>query len=107
MCTVYDEAARAHRSKPGKALRHPVCVGDRFNAEPVRRRRTGYEPDQFTQSRLVGRGAEMDGHMPSSVVAFEGRTGCVLGIEAFAEVGRNPAGGRFVAGKMGDSCGRM
>ena len=104
---VNNKAAHAHRFEAGKALRNPVGCGDRFDTERLRRRFAGHKLDESAQSGLVGGGAKMDRDLPSPVIAFECRTDGVLGAEAFAEIGREPAGSRFVAGEASDSGGRI
>jgi hypothetical protein len=48
----------------------------------------------------------MNCHLPLPVIAFECGTGCVIGVETFAEVGGKSPGGRFVTGETGDGGGR-
>ena len=47
----------------------------------------------------------MDCQLPAPVITFKGGTGGVLGIKAFAEIGRKPPGSGFVAGQAGDGGG--
>ena len=104
---MHHDAARAHRFETGEAVRDPVLGGDRFDGKRSCRRVTGHKRDKSPKFSLVGVGPKMDRNLPTPIVAFERRTGGVLGIEAFAEIGCQPAGSRFVASKLRDGGGRV
>ena len=107
MRAMNNEASRAHGLQSGKALRDPVVSGDALDAERIRRRFAGCEPDKLAQAGFVRNVAEMDRHLPMSGIILEGGAGGVRSIEAFAKKSGKTPCGRFVAGQTGDSGGRI
>ena len=107
MRAVHDEAAGAHRFEAGEALLDPIGRRDLLDGERGGRRLAGGERDLRAQIRLVRLVAEMDRHVPLAAVTLEGGAGGVVGAEDFAEIGRQPPGGRLVAGQAGDGGGRV
>ena len=89
----------------GEAPRHPVGSG---GLAEFKRRRCGLASRLCHQRRdrgLIGGLAEMDLQPPLSVARLEGRTGGVLGIEAFAKIEDEPPRRRLVAAQGRDGGG--
>ena len=103
---VNEKAPDAHRLEIGKALRNPIRRRHRLDAERPRRGLARGNSDKATQACLVGRLPKMDRDLPAAGV-FEGRADRILAVEAFPEIGRQPACGLFVAGKPCDRGGRI
>ena len=102
---MHDAAAGAHRFETGEALLDPIGRRDRLDGERGRRRFAGGDRDQRAQHGFVRLVAEMNRHLPLPAIVLESGAGSAFGVEAFAEIGRQPAGGRLVAGQAGDGGG--
>src|SRR6476469_3735771 len=107
MRAMNNEASCAHGLQSGKALRDPVVGGDALDAERIRRRFAGCEPDKLAQAGFIRHVAERERDLPISGVIFEGGAGGVRSIEGFAKKSGKTPCGRFVAGETGDSGGRI
>src|SRR5262245_34750109 len=94
-----DQAAGADWRKRGEALRHPVAVRDELDTERISPCLPRRKHDQLAQADLVGWAAEMNRHLPASIIPLERGANGILGIEAFAEISGKPSGGGLVAGK--------
>ena len=102
MRAVHDEASGPHRHQAAQTLGHPIGRFDRLDGQRVGGLAVGRGFQQRAQRNFVRRVAKMDRQLPASVVAFEGGAGGVLGIEAFAEKSREPAGGGLIAEQAGN-----
>ena len=108
MRAMNDEAARrAPASSPARLLATQSAAGTRSMLSASAAASPGSQLDQIAQPDLVGSAAEMNRHLPASVIVLERGTGRILGIEGFAEIGRKTPGGRFVARQASDSGGRV
>ena len=105
MCAMNDEASGMHRHKSTQTLRHPVGSFDRFDGQGARGFAVGGAFEQRAQGFFVRCVAEMNCQLPTAVVVLEGGAGCIVGIEAFAEKRRQPAGGGFIAKQAGNGGG--
>ena len=99
---VHDEAAGAHRFEAGEAFLDPIGRRDRFDGKRGRRCFSRRECDQRAQARFVGPLTEMHRQLPLAAVILESGAGGRFRVEAFAQIGREPPGGRLVAGETGD-----
>src|SRR5262249_5168162 len=100
MRAMDNEWAGAHRRKSGETPRDPVGRPDVFDCERVGCSVIDCKLHQLAQLCFIRRGPEMDRHLPPAAF-LERCTYVTFVVEGFAEISREPAGGRFVASQTG------
>ena len=89
--------ARLCATQSAAATGARVRRGGNFFASRVR--------DQRAQGGFIGRFAEVDRHLPLPAVVLERGADGIVAVESFAEMCRQPPGGRLVAGQAGNGGG--
>ena len=107
MRAMNEKAPDAHRLEIGEALRNPIRRRHRLDGQQPRRSLARRDRDQTAQACLLGRLAKMDGNLPAAGPILEGCADRIFDVEAFPEIGRQPACGLFVAGESCDRGGRI